>query len=299
MRLNAIRLKTICLNRFALTAALLLGTSLSACAADLKMEVYNPGENSIFPVSSEIITGEKDAVLIDAQFQRNDAEKLVEKIKASGKNLTTIYISQSDPDFYFGLDVVHAAFPDAKILATQATIDEINATKQGKVAFWGPQLKDNAPKTVIVPQALKGNSFELEGKKFEVKGQVADRTFVWIPSLKAVVGGVLVDGNNMHLWVADNQTVESRQQWVAALDQITVLKPATVVPGHFLPGAPHTLESVKFTKDYLLTLEKELPKAKDSTALIAAMKGHYPQLKDDSSLLMSAKVLKGEMKWPQ
>lgn len=292
-------LKAIRLNTFALTAALLLGTSLSTFAADLKMEVYNPGGSSIFPVSSEIITGEKDAVLIDTQFQRNDAEKLVEKIKASGKNLTTIYISQSDPDFYFGLDVIHAAFPKAKILATQATIDEINATKEGKMAFWGPQLKDNAPRTVIVPQALKGNNFELEGKKFEVKGQTADRTFVWVPSLKAVVGGVLVDGNNMHLWVADNQTVESRKLWVAALDQIAALKPATVVPGHFLPGAPHTLESVKFTKDYLLTLEKELPKAKDSAALIAAMKGHYPQLKDDSSLVLSAKVLKGEMKWPQ
>src|SRR5471032_2731608 len=186
------------LKKITLTAALLMSTTLSAYAADLKMEVYNPGEHSIFPVSSEIITGEKDAVLIDAQFQRNDAEKLVEKIKASGKNLTTIYISQADPDFYFGLDTLHAAFPKAKIVATQATIDEINATKEGKVAFWGPQLKDNAPKAVIVPEALKGNGFELEGKKFEVKGQVADRTFVWIPSLKAVVGGVLVDGNNMH-----------------------------------------------------------------------------------------------------
>ena len=104
--------------------AALLGCSLSAHAASaLKMEVYNPGEKSVFPVSSEIITGEKDAVLIDAQFQRNDAEKLVEMIKATGKNLTTVYISQSDPDFYLGLDGIHAAFPYARIVATQATND--------------------------------------------------------------------------------------------------------------------------------------------------------------------------------
>lgn len=287
------------LKKLALTAALLMGTTLAAHAADLKMDVYNPGENSIFPVSSEIITGDKDAVLIDAQFQRNDAKKLVEKIKASGKNLTTVYISQADPDFYFGLDVIHAAFPAAKILATQATIDEINATKAGKVAFWGPQLKDNAPQKVIVPELLKGNSFELEGKKFEVKGIAPARTFVWIPSLKAVVGGVMVDGNNMHLWVADTQTVASRQAWIATLDQIKALKPAIVVPGHFLPGAAQTLSSVDFTKQYLQTLEKALPLAKDSTALVAAMKAHYPQLKDDASLVMGAKVLKGEMKWPQ
>lgn len=285
--------------KLAVAAALLLGTSLTAQAADLKMEVYNPGENSMFAVSSEIVTGEKDAVLIDAQFQRNDAQALVKKIKASGKNLTTIYISQSDPDFYFGLDTLHAAFPHAKIVATQATIDEINATKDGKVAFWGPKLKDNAPKAVIVPEVLKGDSFELEGKKFEIKGQNPARTFVWIPSLKAVVGGVIVDGNTNHLWVADTQTAESRKQWIATLDQISALKPSTVVPGHFLPGATQTQVSVDFTKQYLQTLEQELPKAKDSQALVAAMKAHYPQLKNDMSLEMSAKVLKGEMKWPQ
>ncbi|MBB6117331.1 glyoxylase-like metal-dependent hydrolase (beta-lactamase superfamily II) [Rahnella inusitata] len=279
--------------------AALLGSSLSAHAASaLKMDVYNPGEKSIFPVSSEIITGEKDAVLIDAQFQRNDAEKLVEMIKATGKTLTTVYISQSDPDFYFGLDVIHAAFPQAKIIATQATIDQINASKDGKVAFWGPQLKENAPKSVVVPEPLKGTTFELEGHKFEVQGVDKERTFVWIPSLKAVVGGVLVNGDNMHIWTADTQTAKSRKQWVEALDQIAALKPQIVVPGHFLPGAAHTVEAVKFTRDYLLTLEKELPKAKDSAALIAAMKKHYPQLKDDSSLQLSAKVLKGEMKWP-
>ena len=279
--------------------AALLGSSLSAHAASaLKMDVYNPGEKSIFPVSSEIITGEKDAVLIDAQFQRNDAEKLVEMIKATGKTLTTVYISQSDPDFYFGLDVIHAAFPQAKIIATQATIDQINASKDGKVAFWGPQLKENAPKSVVVPEPLKSTTFELEGHKFEVQGVDKDRTFVWIPSLKAVVGGVLVNGDNMHIWTADTQTAKSRKQWVEALDEIAALKPQIVVPGHFLPGAAHTVEAVKFTRDYLLTLEKELPKAKDSAALIAAMKKHYPQLKDDSSLQLSAKVLKGEMQWP-
>lgn len=291
------------LNRFSAAALALLLTANVVAHADSKtppltLEVYNPGEKSLFPVSSEIISGQKDVVLIDAQFQRNDAEKLVEKIKASGKNLTTVYISRSDPDFYFGLDVIHTAFPQAKIVATQPTIDNINATKEGKVAFWGPQLKENAPKSLIVPQLLDGNSIVLEGHKLEVKGLNPERTFVWIPSLKAVVGGVVVSGKGMHMWVADNQTLGSRQQWVASLDQISALKPEIVVPGHFLPGAPLTLESVDFSRDYLLTLDKELPKAQDSTALIAAMKAHYPSLKNDSSLQLSAKVLKGEMKWP-
>ncbi|KAB7895459.1 MBL fold metallo-hydrolase [Rouxiella sp. S1S-2] len=284
-------------------AAVLLTSALGAQAAEkpapLKLDVYNPGEQSMFAVSSEIISGNKDVMLIDAQFQRNDAQKLVEKIKATGKKLTTIYISQSDPDFYFGLSTLHAAFPQAKIVATQATVDTINATKDGKLTFWGPKLRENAPDSVIVPEVLKGNTLWLEGNKLEIKGVMADKTFVWIPALKAVVGGVLVDGNNMHVWVADSQTKEQRQKWLASLEQITQLKPTVVVPGHFLPGAPQNLESVNFTRQYLQTIEAELPKTQNSTQLIAAMKAHYPQLKEESSLELTAKVLKGEMKWPQ
>jgi len=284
-------------------AAVLLTSALCVQAAEkpapLKLDVYNPGEQSLFAVSSEIISGNKDVMLIDAQFQRNDAQKLVEKIKATGKKLTTIYISQSDPDFYFGLSTLHAAFPQAKIIATQATVDTINATKDGKLTFWGPKLRENAPESVIVPEVLKGNTLWLEGNKLEIKGVMADKTFVWSPTVKAVGGGVLVDGNNMHVWVADSQTKEQRQKWLASLEQITQLKPTVVVPGHFLPGAPQNLESVNFTRQYLQTIEAELPKTQNSTQLIAAMKAHYPQLKEESSLELTAKVLKGEMKWPQ
>ncbi|AHM72341.1 MBL fold metallo-hydrolase [Yersinia hibernica] len=275
--------------------------STANAAEQLKMEVYNPGEKSIFPVSSEIISGKTEVALIDAQFQRNDAEVLVKKIQQSGKKLTTIYISQADPDFYFGLDVITKAFPQAKVIATPQTIEEIKATKDGKIAYWGPILKENAPTQIIVPQALRGNSFTVDGQKINVEGldgPSPEKTFVWIPSLKAVVGGVAVSGN-IHLWVADTQTAESRQNWLTTLEKIKALQPVTVVPGHYLDNAPQTLESVTFTQRYLTTLNTEIPKAKDSTALIAAMKKHYPELKDESSLELSARVLKNEMKWPQ
>lgn len=282
-----------------LTLTLVSFTTLAHAASPLTMEVYNPGEKSVFPVSSEIVSGEKEVVLIDAQFQGNDAEQLIQKIKATGKTLTTVYISHSDPDFYFGLDKIKAAFPQAKIVATPETIAAINASKDGKLAYWGPILKENAPQSVVVPQPLQGNSFMVDGQKIEVKGPTPDRTYVWIPALKAVVGGVPVAGNNIHLWVADTQTPQSRADWQQTLESIKALKPEVVVPGHFLPGAPQTLESVSFTQNYLTTLENALPKAKDSAQLIAAMKKQYPGLKDESSLDLSAKVLKGEMNWPQ
>lgn len=292
------------LSTAALTA--LLGIApLAQAAQPLKLDVYNPGTKSMFPVSSEIVTGQTDAVLIDAQFQRNDAEALVQKIKATGKKLTTVYISHSDPDYYFGLDVVQAAFPDAKIVATPQTVAAIQASKDGKLAHWGPILKDNAPKALVVPDALVGDSLTLEGRKIQVVGldsPTPERTFAWIPSLKAVVGGIPVSAN-IHVWVADTQTPQSRQDWLKTLDRIQALHPKTVVPGHYLPNAdgsaPYTVASVKFTRDYLKAFEVEAAKAKDSAALIAAMKKRYPQLEDASSLELGAKVVKGEMKWPQ
>lgn len=289
----------------ALSATLALAPLAANAAGPLKLDVYNPGTKSMFPVSSELVTGQTDAVLIDAQFQRNDAEALVQKIKASGKKLTTVYISHSDPDYYFGLDVIQAAFPDAKIVATPQTVAAIQASKDGKLAYWSPILKENAPKAVVVPQPLAGDSIELEGQKIQIvglDGPTPARTFAWIPSLKTVAGGIPVSAN-IHVWIADTQTPASRSEWLKTLGRIEALHPKTVVPGHYLPNAngsaPYTVASVKFTRSYLQAFETEAKKAKDSAALIAAMKKRYPKLEDTSSLELSAKVIKGEMKWPQ
>ncbi|MBG6242397.1 MAG: MBL fold metallo-hydrolase [Candidatus Symbiopectobacterium sp. Dall1.0] len=282
-------------------AAILSMTTVAHAASPLKLEVFNPGEASIFPVSSALIVGEHEVALIDAQFQRNDAQTLVGRIKATGKPLKTIYISHSDPDYYFGLDVIKAAFPNAKVIATPATIAAIEASQAGKVAYWGPIMKENAPQKIIVPTPLKGDSFTVDGQKLEVKGLTGptpDRTFVWIPSMSTVVGGIPVSAN-IHLWIADTQTPQSRADWRQTLQQIEQLKPKQVVPGHFLPPMDYSLSSVTFSLQYLNTLEKALATSKDSAALIDTMKKQYPDLHEESSLELSAKVLKGEMKWPQ
>lgn len=286
-----------------LTLLLALTASAPLYAAEtLKLEVYNPGEASMFAVSSEIISGPHEVVLIDAQFQRNDAEALVKRIKATGKRLTTVFISQSDPDFYFGLETIKQAFPQAKIIATAATVDLIKQSKDGKLAFWGPKMGANAPQSLVVPDVLTGNSFRVDGETIEVKGidgPQPQNTYLWVPALKTVMGGVVVYGNNIHVWMADAQTPAERSAWQQKLEAIQALKPARVVPGHFLPGAAETLASVNFTQQYLKTAETVLAESQDAASYTAAMKTRYPALKEASSLELSAKVLKGEMKWPQ
>ena len=281
---------------------LLAGLGLLACASTalaqpLNLEVYNPGEHAVFPVSSSLITGEREAILVDAQFSTREAQTLVERIQASGKTLTTIFISHGDPDFFFGLDTLTRAYPDAKVLATPATIAYIEKTRAPKLAHWGPILKDSAPARTLVPEPLQGDHLLLEGQRIELVGHDPKHTSLWIPSLKTVVGGVLTSAN-IHLWVADAQTAQARQDWLKSLDELQALQPTTLVPGHYLGQPAMNLDDLRFTRDYLQTLERELPKAQDSQALIAAMKAHYPNLLDDSSLALSAKVLKGEMQWP-
>ncbi|SEN12840.1 Glyoxylase, beta-lactamase superfamily II [Pseudomonas sp. ok272] len=277
-----------------------LGFSAHALAAPaLTLDVYNPGEAAIFPVSSVLVSGEKEAILVDAQFGKSQAQQVVDKIRASGKQLTTIYISHGDPDYYFGLDTLTAAFPKAKVLASQPTVDHIKATVDGKLAFWGPKMGADVPAKTIVPGVLKGHRLTLEGKSLEViglDGPQPDRTFVWIPSIKAVVGGVVV-ADNIHLWMADTQSAQSHADWLATLGTIERLKPNTLVPGHFLGDSRDSLAAVRFTADYIKAFDEETAKAKDSAELIGAMKQRYPNLGDESSLELSAKVAKGEVKW--
>jgi glyoxylase-like metal-dependent hydrolase (beta-lactamase superfamily II) len=277
-------------------AALLAGAS-AVLAQPLSVEVYNPGESAVFPVASTLISGERDAILVDAQFSTREAQELVERIQASGKTLTTIFISHGDPDFYFGLDTLTRAYPEAKVLATAETVAHIEKSRAPKLAYWGPILKGSAPQRTLVPEVLQGDSLTLEGQSLQLIGHDPKHTSLWIPSIKNVVGGVLTYAN-IHPWIADAQTVEARQSWLKSLDELEALQPTMLVPGHYLGQPKLNLDDLRFTRDYLLTLEAELPKAKDSQSLIAAMKAKYPALLDASSLELSAKVLKGEMQWP-
>lgn len=268
-------------------------------AQPLEVQVYNPGESAIFAVSSELLTGAHDALLVDAQFSTADAAKLVEMIKASGKKLTTIYISHGDPDFYFGLETLHAAFPDARIVATPQTVAHIQASKDEKLKIWGPQLGANAPAQVVVPAVLDGDTLQLEGQELKIiglDGASPDRTALWVPSIRSVMGGVLVDAGS-HVFMADTQTPQSHQDWLTALRQIKDMAPPRVIPGHYAQGAPQDLAAVEFTANYIRAFDEEAAKAKDATALIAAMKQRYPGLQGEASLELSAKVAKGELPW--
>ncbi|WP_164740514.1 MBL fold metallo-hydrolase [Rhizobium chutanense] len=272
-----------------------------AAGSTLSWKHFPAGPNGFFraPV---LVSGPSEALLIDGGFSYPDGRTLADAIKATGKKLIAIYVSQSDPDYYFSLKPVLEAFPGTKVLAASDTLDAIKGNVEKKLAVWGPQLGENGPQTladIVIPEAFDGPSLTVDGETVEIvaaEAGLANRRYLWVPSLQAVFGGVMIF-SGVHVWTADTQTKEQRTAWIATLDKIAARKPAIVVPGHLAPEATTDLSGVAHTRAYLLAFEEELLKAPDAAALKAAMEARFPGLGMGVALDIGSKVAKGEMKW--
>lgn len=270
----------------------------AASADTLQFHAFNPQENSIFPVSSVIVEGDQEVLLVDAQFQRNDAEALLLQIQAIGKPLKTIYISHYDPDFYFGLDVISQAFPEAEILATPETLAHIEASIISKYKYWSPILKNNAPKMLVLPKATDAGHLNIGSSRLQIRGKDINPALTYLcdADSKTVLGGVpLYEGT--HLWLADSQPPQARSLWARTLDDIAALKPNTVIPGHYI-GTPSP-NTITFNQRYLGEVEKAVSAAKNSGDVIRHLKTAFPKLPGGQDLELGAKVVMGEEKWPK
>jgi glyoxylase-like metal-dependent hydrolase (beta-lactamase superfamily II) len=270
----------------------------AAAPAALTYKVYN-GDLRSFHVTAVVLSGATESAVIDSGFTRADALRIAADVLDSGKPLKTIFISNADPDFYFGAEVLKGMFPQAQVLTTQAVRDKLQGKMAGKLAFWGPKMGVNAPTKPIVPEVISGNSFTVDGQSVEVRGTtglLAHRPYLWIPSLRAIAGNIAILGN-LHPWTADTQKLAERQAWIVQLDEMLALQPALVIPGHMLAGTKLDTSSITFTRDYLVRWEQELPRAANGAELIQTMNKLYPTTGLAISLEIGAKVNKGEMKW--
>ncbi|CDZ32576.1 Metallo-beta-lactamase family protein [Neorhizobium galegae bv. officinalis] len=273
---------------------------LGHAATGLTWKHFPAGQNGFFR-SPVLVSGATEAILIDGGFTLADGKAVAEAIKATGKTLTTIYVSQSDPDYYFSLGPIKAAFPGAKVIAASATVAAIKSSVEKKLAVWGPQLKENGPQAladVVMPETFDGKTLTVDGEIVEIVDAegLSNRRYLFVPSLNAVFGGVMVF-NGVHVWTADTNSAELRAAWIANLEKIAARKPAIVVAGHMTPEAPSDLSGVAHTIAYLKAFEEELAKAKGSAGLKAAMEARFPGLGMGIALDIGSKVATGEMKW--
>lgn len=255
-----------------------------------------------FPAGSKnktatLVTGEREALLVDAGFTLADGHRLVAAVLDAGKTLTTVFISHGDPDFYFGAEVVADAFPSAVFVATPHVIEHIRHSFEGKLEAWASSGV-NLPTRLVELQPLNGD-LTLEGHRFELRGGSAalpDRHYLWQAEQRALLGGVLLFQHE-HVWIADTAEPEQRAAWLGLLDEMEALGPRLVVPGHRLPGAPADVTAIANTREYLLAFEEELASAVDGPALTEALTRRYPDHGMIVAAVIGAKVAMGEMTW--
>lgn len=272
---------------------------LAAAEPGLELKVITSSKASLY-TNFTLVMGERDMALIDAPFTKADAHRLVADMLETGKNLTTLYVSHGHPDHFWAMQVIMDAYPDARVIAHPDVVADIWRSIPAKMERWRPILGINGPAYPTAPIPMTQDWFEVEGHRLEVLGPMqGDQhhdTAVWIPGLKALIAGDFVF-HGIHVWLGETLE-EQRLAWVDNLDELEALHPEIVVAGHKKPGLPEDVESLAFTRDYILDFNREAKAVEDSSALIARMREHYPEVVDvlgDFLLVNSAKVGVGEV----
>jgi glyoxylase-like metal-dependent hydrolase (beta-lactamase superfamily II) len=158
----------------------------------------------------------------------------------------------------------------------------VNAAKTGWPArqkFWFPTYGNNIPgPDPILPEPLATNALTLEGEEFPITGGLQGdgpgNSFVYIPSLKAVVAGDTVF-DHVYFGVPKDK---AREDWMKTLDQIEALKPVILVPGHQGPGAKNDLSAIAFMKKYIADWDKNVAASKNAAEMREKVLKQYPGL---------------------
>ena len=257
---------------------ILMGTAGAQSTFTLKVHT---GRGQIgYDVNSTMIIGERDLLLIDPQFSLSEAHKLAAEILETKKRLVTIYSTHAHPDHLFGLAVLKQAFPDAKIVALPATVNAAKTGWPARQKFWFATYGNNIPgPDPVLPDELQAPMLTLEGEQFPITGGVqgADgpgNSFVYIPSLKAVVTGDIVF-DRAYFGVPRDA---ARANWLKTIEQITALKPAVIIPGHEGLGATRDMRSIEFMKKYIADWDANVARSKNAAEMRSHVLTQYPGL---------------------
>ena len=242
------------------------------------------------PITSTLIFGEYDAVLVDAMGTVAEAEALADwvalhkekkkkkkkkkKEKKNKKNKKKILKKKKK-------EKKKKKKPDA-VSAMQMSFTP-TVERLARRMFPG-----QVPAKLIPPEPYDRDTFTLEGHELRIIEQgrtdSPDSTSLHVSSIGLIVAGDVVY-NQCRMYVGDT-TPESRKNWIAALDQLAALNPAMVVAGHKKPGAPDSPSTIQDTKRYLQDFDRLQKTAKSDQELFDQMTELYPHWVANQSWLM-------------
>lgn len=253
----------------------IVSTSVAA-QSGLKLEVYTSGAEG-FSVNSTLVYGEKDAILIDPQFLLSEAHRVAAIILESGRELKAVYVTHPHPDHYFGIAVIQQAFPDARFVALPEVVTGVKDGWMARYNFWKNNYGHNLPATgPILPEPLDGTTLTLEGEVLEISGVVQgdgpNNSYVWIPSLKAVIGGDILFSGSHFIVPGDHAG------WDRTIEQIIALKPEIVVPGHQVKGAANDFSVLEFMQSYMHDFDTAVASSKTAEEVQAKIRNRYPDM---------------------
>lgn len=231
------------------------------------------------PLAITLISGEHDAVLVDAPYTFGQIERVRSWIEDSGKVLRYVYITHAHGDHWLGAGELLSSFPDAQVLATPGTLGRMDhEATVGREKLWDVVFPGLVPPSPVIAELVPSEGFEIEGHRFipiELgHTDTDDTTALWVPSLELVVAGDSVY-NGVHQYVLETSE-EGFASWFAALDKIAALKPKFVVAGHKAPGAGDDPASIDETRTYLKDAQGLLSTAASPEQYYNTMMRRYP-----------------------
>jgi glyoxylase-like metal-dependent hydrolase (beta-lactamase superfamily II) len=242
------------------------------------------------PITSTLIYGEYDAVLVDTLTTVAEAEALADWVALHHRNLTTIYVTHGHFDHFYGLSVLLSRFPGARAIATPKSVEvmhqqlESGLLDQFARRWWPGQLAAQ----MVAAEPYSDDTFTLEGHELRIIEQgrtdTVDTTSLHVPSIDLVVGGDVLY-NQCHMFVGDT-TPESRRNWIAALDRLAALRPKIAIAGHKKTGAADSPSAIEDSKRYLEDFGQLQQSTTTDEELFDEMTKRYPDWESNQSWLM-------------
>jgi glyoxylase-like metal-dependent hydrolase (beta-lactamase superfamily II) len=248
------------------------------------------------PISSTLIYGKRDAVLVDAFITVEQTNALVDWVAASGKNLATIYATHGHGDHFFGASTLLERFPGTRFVATPDVVKIMRqqASPQSLASFWRPLFPGQISDRLVIAEELTENVIHLEGRDLVAvplgHTDTDNTTCLHVPSIGLVVAGDAAY-NGVHLYLAESDP-QKRREWIAALDTIESLNPSAVIAGHKRPGNDDSPKIIEETRQYIRDFDRVAGTTTTAPELCDKMLELYPDRVNPGALWLSARAIK-------